>query len=55
MPWLQWLTRDEDIKRAKVAPYRLLEPAPELSAGEKEQMRAMNGSSSLYDYLRQGV
>ena len=34
MPWLQWLTRDEDIKRAKVAPYRLLEPAPELSAGD---------------------
>ena len=34
MPWLQWLTRDEDIKRAKVAPYRLLESAPELSAGD---------------------
>ena len=34
MPWLQWLTRDEDIKRAKVAPYRLLEAEPELSAGD---------------------
>lgn len=34
MPWLQWLTRDEDIKKAGAAPYRLLEPAPELSAGE---------------------
>lgn len=34
MPWLQWLTRDDDIKKAKIAPYRLLEPAPELSAGD---------------------
>lgn len=34
MPWLQWLTRDDDIKKAKVAPYRLLEPTPELSAGD---------------------
>lgn len=34
MPWLQWLTRDADIRKAKVAPYRLLEPAPELSAGD---------------------
>ena len=34
MPWLQWLTRDDDIKKAKVAPYRLLEPAPELGAGD---------------------
>jgi len=37
MPWLQWLTRDEDIKKARAAPYRLLEPAPELSAGEKNE------------------
>jgi adenine-specific DNA-methyltransferase len=36
MPWLQWLTRDEDIKKAKVAPYRLLEAAPELSAGDPQ-------------------
>lgn len=34
MPWLQWLTRDDDIKKAKVAPYRLLETAPELSVGD---------------------
>ncbi len=33
MPWLHWLTRDEDIKKAKVAPYRLLEAMPELNAG----------------------
>lgn len=36
MPWLQWLTRDADIKKAKVAPYRLLEPAPELCAGDPQ-------------------
>lgn len=34
MPWLHWLTRDEDIKKAKVAPYRLLEAMPSLSAGD---------------------
>lgn len=34
MPYLHWLTRDEDIKKAKVAPYRLLEPVPDLSAGD---------------------
>ncbi len=34
MPWLHWLTRDEDIKKAKVAPYRLLEAMPALSAGD---------------------
>ena len=31
MPWLHWLTRDEDIKKAKVAPYRLLEAMPSLT------------------------
>lgn len=36
MPWLHWLTRDEDIKKAKVAPYRLLEAMPELSAGNPQ-------------------
>src|SRR3989344_362191 len=36
MPWLHWLTRDADIKKAKVAPYRLLESMPELSAGDPQ-------------------
>ena len=36
MPWLHWLTRDEDIKEAKVAPYRLLEAMPELSADDPQ-------------------
>ncbi len=34
MPTLHWLTRDEDIGAAARAPYRLLEEAPELSAGD---------------------
>lgn len=34
MPTLTWLTREEDIKRAGRAPYRLLEPVPELSYGD---------------------
>ena len=34
MPTLHWLTRDEDIGAASRAPYRLLEEAPELSAGD---------------------
>ena len=34
MPILQWLTRDEDIRRAARVPYRLLEEAPELSVGD---------------------
>lgn len=36
MPLLHWLTRDEDIHHATRAPYRLLEEAPELSYGSKE-------------------
>jgi adenine-specific DNA-methyltransferase len=34
MPILHWLTRDHDIGAAKRVPYRLLEEAPELSAGD---------------------
>ncbi len=34
MPILNWLTRDEDIRRTKQAPYRLLQEIPELSAGD---------------------
>ena len=33
MPILNWLTRDEDTQAAAQAPYRLLEEAPEHSAG----------------------
>ncbi len=34
MPVLTWLTREHDLKLAQNAPYRLLEEAPEFSAGE---------------------
>jgi hypothetical protein len=34
MPILNWLTRDQDISAAKGIPYRLLEEAGELSAGD---------------------
>jgi adenine-specific DNA-methyltransferase len=34
MPILHWLTRDDDIAAARRVPYRLLEEAPELSAGD---------------------
>jgi adenine-specific DNA-methyltransferase len=36
MPTLHWLTREEDLKAAGRAPYRLLEPVPELSAGDPD-------------------
>ena len=36
MPILNWLTRDEDIRAASRAPYRLLQEAPTLSSGDRE-------------------
>ncbi len=36
MPTLNWLTRDEDLRAASRVPYRLLEEAPELSAGDPD-------------------
>ena len=36
MPTLHWLTRDDDLHTASHVPYRLLEEAPDLSAGEPE-------------------
>ena len=35
MPILSWLDRDEHLSAARRAPYRLLEEAPELGAGDK--------------------
>ena len=34
MPTLNWLTRNEDVRAASRVPYRLLEEAPGLSAGD---------------------
>lgn len=36
MPTLHWLTRTDDEKTAGRAPYRLLDPVPELSAGDAD-------------------
>ena len=36
MPILHWLTRDEDIRAATRVPYRLLEEASDLSAGDAD-------------------
>ncbi len=36
MPTLNWLTRDDDLRAASHVPYRLLEEASELSAGEPD-------------------
>ena len=36
MPTLHWLTRDEDLRTASRVSYRLLEEAPDLSAGEPD-------------------
>ena len=36
MPTLSWLTRDDDLKAAGRAPYRLLEEAPELGYGDRD-------------------
>ena len=36
MPTLNWLTRDEDVRAASRAPYRLLEEASDLSAGDMD-------------------
>ena len=36
MPTLTWLTRDDDLKVAGAAPYRLLEELPDLGAGDRD-------------------
>ena len=36
MPILHWLTRDEDLRAAAHVPYRLLEEARDLSAGDPD-------------------
>ena len=36
MPTLRWLKRDDDLRAASRVPYRLVEEAPELSAGNPD-------------------
>lgn len=35
MPLLDWLNKEESVRAAQQVPYRLLEPVPELSYGDK--------------------
>lgn len=37
MPYLHWLTREEDLRRSAKAPFRLLDYDPALSAGDQTQ------------------
>jgi adenine-specific DNA-methyltransferase len=37
MPYLHWLTREEDLRRSAKAPFRLLDYDPALSAGDQAQ------------------
>jgi len=37
MPYLHWLTREQDLRRSAKAPFRLLEYDPALSAGDRAQ------------------
>ncbi len=59
MPILHWLTRDEDIRCAKQAPYRLLQEIPELSAGDAnagnmliqgDNLEALKALCQMYPY-----
>ena len=34
MPPLNWLTREADLQKSRRAPYRLLEPVPEMGYGD---------------------
>lgn len=34
MPTLNWLTREADLQKSRRAPYRLLEPVPEMGCGD---------------------
>ena len=47
MPTLNWLTRDEDIRAASRVPYRLLEEARDLSAGETDSGNALIQGDNL--------
>lgn len=40
MPTLQWLDKDDALKAAEAAPFRLLEAAAKLSAGDPDRQYA---------------
>lgn len=45
MPLLHWLTRDEDLTAADRVPFRLLEEAPDLGAGEASENLLVQGDN----------
>jgi len=47
MPYLNWLTREEDIRSASQAAYRLLEEVPEHGAGEPNSENMLIQSDNL--------
>ena len=47
MPILNWLTRDSDIRQAGQVPYRLLEEASELSAGDGDSSNVLIHGDNL--------
>ena len=47
MPLLNWLTRDDDIRVTQKTPYRLLEEAPELSAGNGDERNMLIQGDNL--------
>jgi adenine-specific DNA-methyltransferase len=52
MPWLQWHKRDEDIKRAGEAPYRLLEAVSEHDYGDPESPNMLIQGDNLEALIR---
>ncbi|BCO32036.1 site-specific DNA-methyltransferase [Thiohalobacter sp. COW1] len=47
MPYLNWLTRDDDLSSARKAPYRLLEAVPEHSAGDQNTQNMLIQGDNL--------
>ena len=47
MPLLHWLTRDEDLRAAAHVPYRLLEEARDLSAGDPDSGNLADQGNNL--------
>lgn len=47
MPTLEWWTRDDDVKAADAVPYRLLQPVPELGAGDETSLNMLIQGDNL--------
>lgn len=47
MPLLSWFNRDEDLTRAALAPYRLLEPVSEHSYGDPDSSNLLVKGTTL--------